>query len=110
MNVKFICMSEGWDGSYVVKCLPRVGEDVTFPVKTGQYLVTAVKHNVVKANNARRDEPNIRVYVRPHGAGIERKSLRRLAGGHPFDPKLYVLDPEAEKRRVTELVTEDYRE
>lgn len=110
MLIKFICTYEGWVGSYVAKCAPRIGEDITFPGKTGQYLVTAVKHEVVKANNVRRDEPDVRVYVRPRGAGIERKSLRRLAGGHHSDPELYVLDPEAEKRRVAELTSGDYRE
>ena len=110
MMIKFVCTYEGWIGSYGAKCLPRIGEDVIFPGNTGQYLVTAVKHEVVKANNARRDDPDVRVYVRPRGAGIERKSLLRLAGGQHLDSDLYALNPEAEKRRVAELVTEDYRE
>lgn len=110
MMIKFVCTYEGWVGSYVAKCAPRIGEDITFPGKTGQYLVTAVKHEVVKANNARRDEPDVRVYVRPRGAGVEAKMLRKIAGGHHVDPELYALNPESEKRRVAELVTEDYRE
>ena len=65
MMIKFVCTYEGWIGSYAAKCAPRIGEDVTFPGKTGQYQVTAVKHEVVKANNARSKEPDIRVYVRP---------------------------------------------
>lgn len=110
MMIKFVCTYEGWVGSYDAKCAPRIGEDVTFPRKTGQYLVTAVKHEVVKANNARRDEPDVRVYVRPRGAGIERKSLLRLAGGQHPDSDLYVIDPDMEERRVAELETHDYRE
>ena len=110
MLIKFVCTYEGWIGSYAAKCALRIGEDITFPGKTGQYVVTTIKHEVVKANNVRRDEPDVRVYVRPRGAGIERKSLRRLAGGYHIDPELYAINPESEKRRVVELVTEDYRE
>lgn len=110
MLIKFICTYEGWIGSYAAKCAPRIGEDVTFPGKTGQYQVTAVKHEVVKANNARRDEPDVRVYVRPRGAGVEAKMLRRslvVTTSIPNSPHYQSGIREAPRG---ELVTEDYRE
>ena len=110
MMVRFVCTYEGWQKEYDATFVPNIGHDVDFPDKEGIYSVINVVHNVISLTQRNaRTVPSVKVYVRPRDAGIGRKSLR-LAGGQNPDSDLYVIDPEAEKRRVAELVTEDYRE